>query len=610
MALLYNNISPECIVLIDQSKGDTLTRTTATKRLSGTATAGTTLEQTVAGILGYPFTIEIETTFPTSISQDNLIVSDVLPMNTVAMWVKKASHWALRFTGHTGQKGGRVTTSAEVVYPTMDTDGGTEVEAVLFNDDLIWGSPFQFTFHEDSQSYSVEARRGVALPDPLYIPSEHRDLPVIYIEPEGFANVEVDEIHIPPSIKEIYGAAFYGSTASSIVFDDYYNSNLTFISDEAFCDCMSLSSINIPDQVTYIGAYAFADCNNLSRIHLPDALESIGAYALAWTNINTISIPEGVSYMGDGLLEETPIEYLYISAFAMEWLGLEQTCLNETSDTTVETQFITGASTSEISWWPSDFLSRSSYEGQYDYEVTISQATERLGYGYSGENCSISWDGRYPTENINIPIEKRGYRVNQISDHGFEPYNHVTGEIGTSNMTKFTIPLSVDKIGSYAFANNPNLSEAHAPGFWLGTSGAGTVYVDGYTVNSGTLSQYLKSTHTDKEWTRDENITAIIIGTITSTTASSSENLAYNVQITSSGGSGTMPVTISAQGYYNGGGNAAQVTETTITAGQTKTVKVEVPKYAYGGVASARSVGFTVYSKYKSLAVVKTITVA
>jgi hypothetical protein len=292
---------------------------------------------------------------------------------------------------------------------------------------------------------------------------------------------------------------------------------------------MSLSSINIPDRVTYIGGYAFADCNNLSRIHLPDALETIDEYALAWTALSTVSIPWGVSEFGWGVLEATPLEYLYMSAFAMEWLGVDQTRLDESSDTEVKVQFITGASTSEISWWPSDFLSKSSYEGQYDYEVTTSQAVGKLGYEFSGENCSISWDGRYPTENINIPIEKQGYRVNQISSHGFEPYDNVTGAIGTSNMTKFTIPLSVDKIGSYAFANNPGLVKAYAPGFWKGTSSAGTVYVDGYTVNDGLLSQYLRTTHTDKEWIRDDNLTAVTIGTVTAATPSNSSKLAYNV---------------------------------------------------------------------------------
>jgi hypothetical protein len=65
------------------------------------------------------------------------------------MWVKKTGHWALSFTGHTDRKGGRVVVSADVTYPTMDTDGGTEVEAVLFNNELIWGSPFEFTLNAD-----------------------------------------------------------------------------------------------------------------------------------------------------------------------------------------------------------------------------------------------------------------------------------------------------------------------------------------------------------------------------------------------------------------------------------------------------------------------------
>jgi hypothetical protein len=70
-----------------------------------------------------------------------------------------------------------------------------------------------------------------------------------------------------------------------------------------------------------------------------------------------------------------------------------------------------------------------------------------------------------------------------------------------------------------------------------------------------------------------------------------------------------VPVTISAQGYYNGGANAAQVTETTIVAGQTKTVYVEFPKYPYSGSSKAHSVEFTAYSKYKSLSTVMKVTV-
>ena len=54
-------------------------------------------------------------------------------------------------------------------------------------------------------------------------------------------------------------------------------SGVTSISDSAFDDCYSLSSITIPNGVTSIGNYAFSDCHNLSSITISDGVTSIGS---------------------------------------------------------------------------------------------------------------------------------------------------------------------------------------------------------------------------------------------------------------------------------------------------------------------------------------------
>ena len=72
------------------------------------------------------------------------------------------------------------------------------------------------------------------------------------------------------------------------------------IANNAFDDCYSLTSINIPDGVTSIGDWAFCGCESLTNINLPDSMASIGHSVFSGClSLTSISIPDGMTNIGD-----------------------------------------------------------------------------------------------------------------------------------------------------------------------------------------------------------------------------------------------------------------------------------------------------------------------
>ena len=77
-------------------------------------------------------------------------------------------------------------------------------------------------------------------------------------------------------------------------------SGVTSISNSAFDDCYSLSSITIPNGVTSIGNYAFSDCHNLSSITISDGVTSIGMSTFQnCYSLSSITIPDNVTSIGN-----------------------------------------------------------------------------------------------------------------------------------------------------------------------------------------------------------------------------------------------------------------------------------------------------------------------
>ena len=73
------------------------------------------------------------------------------------------------------------------------------------------------------------------------------------------------------------------------------------ISDEAFCFCRNLSSINLPSGLKYIDKNAFYNCASLTGLTFPSSLISIGESAFSYcSSLKTVNFNNGLKAIGNG----------------------------------------------------------------------------------------------------------------------------------------------------------------------------------------------------------------------------------------------------------------------------------------------------------------------
>ena len=65
----------------------------------------------------------------------------------------------------------------------------------------------------------------------------------------------------------------------------YFSDNITYIGDNAFRDCTSLKTVNLPDSLIEIGAQTFYNCTSLSSITIPSNVNKIGSDAFISSGI-------------------------------------------------------------------------------------------------------------------------------------------------------------------------------------------------------------------------------------------------------------------------------------------------------------------------------------
>ena len=125
-------------------------------------------------------------------------------------------------------------------------------------------------------------------------------------------------ITIPDSVTSVGYAAFSGCTGlikiigpsdavsavakqrDSKVIAEIVITSGTSISDCAFRDCTSLTTVTIPDSVTSIDGSAFSGCTGLTSVTIPNSVTSIGFAAFfGCTGLTSVTIGNGVTSIGD-----------------------------------------------------------------------------------------------------------------------------------------------------------------------------------------------------------------------------------------------------------------------------------------------------------------------
>lgn len=80
-----------------------------------------------------------------------------------------------------------------------------------------------------------------------------------------------------------------------------YDGVIKRIGDEAFYDCSTLESIELPNSVTNIEKRAFLGCSSLTSIIIPEGVTSLGDFSFSdCSNLSSIEIPSSVTNIGEG----------------------------------------------------------------------------------------------------------------------------------------------------------------------------------------------------------------------------------------------------------------------------------------------------------------------
>ncbi len=269
----------------------------------------------------------------------------------------------------------------------------------------------------------------------IYDGTEYR---VTAIGDEAFLNcINITSVSIPGSVTSIGARAFNGCyMMKAITIPDA----VTEIGDYAFAMCSKLIYVAMPKSLVAIGAKAFSSCRKLSSVYIPYSVVTIGDGAFAFcSELKTISLPTSLISIGANAFEQCtglksisiPNSVTTIGSYAFsECTGLTSIYLSANL-TSIGANIFSGCSALETLELDPE---NEKYDSRDNCNVIIETATNKLIIG-----C------RHTT----IPGT-----VTSIGDAAFS---------GCTGLTAIEIPSSVTSIGSSAFSGCTGLTSIEIP---------------------------------------------------------------------------------------------------------------------------------------------------
>lgn len=340
---------------------------------------------------------------------------------------------------------------------------------------------FEFTYLQESDSYSIKAKSANNLPSAISLPSFYNDKTVTTIEEYAFKDCSsITSVIIPDSITSIGDYAFYYcSSLTNIVIPDsvtrigygilfgtaYYNdtnnweNNVLYVNNHLVESNRNISgNYAIKEGTISIAKYVFHWCGLLESVYIPESVVSIGDLAFALVEsygLTNITVDENNQYyksVNGNLYSKDGKKLIQYAG------GNKDTSFEIPSDVTTigaAAFYLCGNLTEVIIPDSVTTIDKFAFESA----ESITKITIPDSVTYIGE-CAFVFC--YELTNITVCDDNQHYKSIDSNLYSIDGKTLIQYAIGKED-NSFEIPNSVTSIGDYAFARCDSLTSVVIP---------------------------------------------------------------------------------------------------------------------------------------------------
>jgi len=195
-------------------------------------------------------------------------------------------------------------------------------KTITVNNGTSGGNVSAYTcYYVDEANSTVSVKISATnIPKKIYIPENINNYKVVSIYAGGFQNAEINAIILPTTVSSIGDQAFANSTIKSItggaseislgnnVFYGAYKleifePKISALGQGAFYNASSINNLILSDNIETIKIYAFCNCVSLENINIPNKLVEIQEGAFANTKIKSLNFPKTLVTIADIALQ-------------------------------------------------------------------------------------------------------------------------------------------------------------------------------------------------------------------------------------------------------------------------------------------------------------------